>query len=64
MLISVRIIVIPLARTGIDKINKIEVIIIDHENKFVQIIFIKLDFIKIKVIIKFNDLIIDEIPFI
>lgn len=62
--ISVKIIVIPLANTGIDKINKIEVIKIDHENKFKFIKFKLFDFKKNNVIIKFIDLIIDDKPLI
>lgn len=37
-LVSIKIIVIPLANTGIERINKIDVIIIDHENKLIEII--------------------------
>lgn len=37
--ISVNVIVIPLAKTGIDKINSIEVIIIAQQNKFKLIKF-------------------------
>ena len=54
---------IPLAKTGTDKINKIEVIIIDQQNKLIQYKFRNLDFIIIRVIIKFIDLIIDDDPF-
>lgn len=61
---SVKIMVIPLANTGIEKINKIEVIIIAQENKLILIRFIKFDFMKIKVIIKFIDLITEDIPLI
>jgi len=43
--ISNKVIVIPLAKTGNDKINKIEVIIIDQENKFILMKFI-LNFLK------------------
>lgn len=41
---SNRIIVRPLAKTGIERINKIEVIIIDQQNKFRLNIFILIDF--------------------
>lgn len=54
---------IPLANTGIERINRIEVIIIDQQNRLILIKFINFDF-KIKIeIIKFIDLRIDEIPF-
>ena len=54
---------IPLANTGTDKINKIEVIIIDQQNKLIKYILINFDFKNKIVIIKFIDLKIDEIPF-
>lgn len=41
---SIKIIVIPLANTGIDKINKIDVIIIAQENKLIFIILLLFDF--------------------
>lgn len=62
--ISKRIIVIPLAKTGIERINKIDVIIIAQENKLIVIILKYLDLKNNKVIIKFIDLIIDDIPLI
>lgn len=55
--------VIPLANTGIDIINKIEVTIIDQQYKerlFINILF---EFIFVIEIIKFIDLIIEESPF-
>ena len=50
--IPINVIVIPLAKTGNDKINKIEVIIIiDQENKFI-LIKLKLNFFLNKLLIK------------
>lgn len=54
---------IPLANTGTDKINKIEVIIIDQQNKFIQYKFKNLDLRMIIEMIKFIDLMIDDDPF-
>ena len=62
ILISVRIIVIPLANTGTDRFKRMEVIMMAQENKLIVIIFILLDFINIIDIIKFIDLIIDDKP--
>jgi hypothetical protein len=62
--ISIKIIVIALARTGIDEISKIEVIIIAQQNRFILIIFILNGFKYIIEIIKFIDLKIDDIPLI
>lgn len=64
MLISVKIIVIPLANTGIEKISKIDVIIIAQENKLILIRLIKFDFKKINVIMKFKELKIEDKPLI
>jgi len=61
---SDKIIVIPLAKTGIEIINKIDVIKIDQQNKFILFKFINLFFIKSIEIIKFIELIIEEIPLI
>ena len=41
ILISVRIIVIPLANTGTDRIKRMEVIMMAQENKLIVIIFLK-----------------------
>lgn len=60
---SKMIIVIPLASTGMDKINSIDVIIIDqqyNDKLFINILF---EFIFIIEIVKFIDLKIDDIPF-
>jgi len=59
---SIMIIVIPLAKTGMETINKIEVTIIDQQYKerlFINILF---EFIFVIEIIKFIDLIIEESP--
>lgn len=54
---------IPLANTGTDRINKNEVIIIAQQNKLIQYKFKNFGFrIRIE-IIKFIDLIIDDVPF-
>lgn len=63
MFISNKIMVIPLANTGIDRISKIEVIMIDQQNKFIFIMLKFLFFIIINVEIKFIELKIDESPF-
>lgn len=54
---------IALARTGIEKINSSEVMIIDQLNKVIFIKNIFLGFMNIIDIIKFNDLIIEDAPF-
>jgi hypothetical protein len=59
---SVRSIVIAPARTGSASSNIIVVIRILHANSGILSIFIVFGFILIIVIMKFNDLIIEEIP--
>lgn len=62
--ISIKIIVIALASTGNDEINRNEVIIIAQQNKFILIIFILNGFRYIIEIIKFIDLKMEDIPLI
>lgn len=57
------IIVIALAKIGIDIINNNDVIIIDQQNNLRVFIFIKFIFINNIVIMKFIDLITEESPF-
>lgn len=57
------IIVIPLARTGIDKINSIDVTMIDQQYNDKLFIYILFEFIFTMEIVKFIDLKIDDIPF-
>ena len=63
MCIRDRIIVIPLANTGIDVINRIEVIMIDQQYRDKLLIRFLFEFMLVIEIKKFSDLIMDDNPF-
>jgi len=60
---SIIIIVIPLANTGIDVINRIEVIMIDQQYRDKLLIRFLFEFMLVIEIKKFSDLIMDDNPF-
>lgn len=61
-LVSIKTMVIALARTGIDRTRRVEVIIMDQQNKFSWAIFESLGFRKIMEMMKFIDLSTEDIP--